>query len=89
MRFGPRPFNTAAVNDRWDPYWHVTSSRNRQSILEHGLDWRRMAFAPGIAGSPVPEREGCFLSGAIAPHQLRLARRDVSPESRPFGFDVR
>jgi hypothetical protein len=48
-----------------------------------------MAFAPGIAGSPVPEQEGCFLSGAIAPHQLRLARRDVSPDSRPFGFDVR
>jgi hypothetical protein len=60
--FGPRPFNTSAVNDRSDPYWHVTSSRNRQSILEHGLDWRRMAFAPGIAGSPVPEQEGCFLS---------------------------
>ena len=45
-----------------DPFWHVTSTRNRQSILEHGLDWRRMAFAPGIAGSTVPEQEGCFLS---------------------------
>ena len=89
MPFGPHPFNTSAVNARSAPYWHVTSSRNRQSILEHGLDWRRMAFAPGVAGSPVPEQEGCFLSGAIAPHQLRLARRDVSPDSRPFGFDVR
>ncbi|MGY2002025.1 hypothetical protein [Blastococcus sp. SYSU DS1024] len=42
--------------------FHVTSSRNRASIRERGLDWRRMADAPGIAGSPVPEQEGCFLA---------------------------
>ncbi|TFV45105.1 hypothetical protein E4P43_18055 [Blastococcus sp. TF02A-35] len=42
--------------------WHVTSTRNRASIQAHGLDWRRMGAAPGIAGSSVPEQEGCFLA---------------------------
>ncbi|MGY1846544.1 MULTISPECIES: hypothetical protein [unclassified Blastococcus] len=42
--------------------FHVTSSRNRASIQAHGLDWRRMGDTPGIAGSPVPEQEGCFLA---------------------------
>jgi hypothetical protein len=40
---------------------HVTSVRNRESIREFGLDWTRMAAAPGIAGSRGPEVEGCFL----------------------------
>jgi hypothetical protein len=42
--------------------YHVTSSRNRASIQAHGLDWRRMGAASGIAGSPRPELEGCFLA---------------------------
>ena len=42
--------------------YHVSSSLNRQSILEHGLDWRRMGAARGIAGSLTPEQEGCFLT---------------------------
>jgi hypothetical protein len=42
-------------------YLHVTSSRNRSSILRYGLDWTRMGAAPGIAGSGRPEVEGCFL----------------------------
>lgn len=42
-------------------YFHVTSSLNRASIAQHGLDWTRMAAAPGIAGSRQPEVEGCFL----------------------------
>lgn len=42
-------------------YRHVTSSRNRASITENGLDWTRMGPAPGIAGSSAPEVEGCFL----------------------------
>lgn len=42
--------------------FHVTSSANRQSIAEHGLDWRRMGAAPGIAGSQAPEQAGCFLA---------------------------
>jgi hypothetical protein len=42
--------------------YHVTSSRNRASIRAHGLDWRRMGAAPGIAGSREPEQEGCFLA---------------------------
>jgi hypothetical protein len=45
--------------------YHVTSSLNRESILEHGFDVRRMAAAPGIAGSPHPEVDGCFLCEAL------------------------
>jgi hypothetical protein len=41
--------------------YHVTSSLNRASIADHGLDWERMGIACGIAGSPVPETEGVFL----------------------------
>src|SRR5262245_2827437 len=41
--------------------FHVTSSRNRDSIETHGLDWSRMGAAPGIAGSRAPEQPGCFL----------------------------
>jgi hypothetical protein len=42
-------------------WFHVTSSRNRESILLHGLDWRYMSEASGIAGSVKPEQQGCFL----------------------------
>jgi len=42
-------------------FFHVTSSRNRDSVLLNGLDWTRMGGAPGIAGSPSPEQDGCFL----------------------------
>lgn len=42
-------------------YYHVTSSLNRESITQHGLDWTRMALAHGIAGSRAPEQNGCFL----------------------------
>lgn len=41
--------------------YHVTSSKNRESILANGLDWRLMTASCGIAGSSRPEREGCFL----------------------------
>ena len=34
----------------------------RGPAAAHGLDWRRMGAAPGIAGSRVPEQEGCFLA---------------------------
>ncbi len=43
-------------------HFHVSSARNRDSIRAHGLDWRLMGAAPGIAGSPVAEQEGVFLS---------------------------
>ncbi|OZC79405.1 hypothetical protein CH251_00410 [Rhodococcus sp. 06-462-5] len=42
--------------------YHVTSVLNRESIRQHGLDWRRMGAARGIAGSHQPEQEGCFLA---------------------------
>ena len=41
--------------------YHVTSSLNRASIAEHGLDWERMGAACGIAGSPTPEVAGVYL----------------------------
>jgi hypothetical protein len=41
--------------------FHVTSARNRESILAHGLDWTYMGAAPGIAGSSAPEEQGVFL----------------------------
>lgn len=37
--------------------FHVTSSRNRESVRLVGLDWERMAASPGIAGSL--GRSGC------------------------------
>ena len=40
---------------------HISSRRNRGSITSFGLDWSRMADAPGIAGSLAPEQKGCFL----------------------------
>ncbi|MBZ5737115.1 hypothetical protein [Nocardioides mangrovi] len=44
------------------PLYHVTSSLNRASIREFGLDWDRMGAATGIAGSRRPETAGCFLA---------------------------
>jgi hypothetical protein len=41
--------------------FHVTSELNRESILEHGLNWDFMGPACGIAGSRHPEGEGVFL----------------------------
>jgi hypothetical protein len=53
--------------------WHASSSLNRDSIAEHGLDWRRMGATSGIAAhpeSPVggryqPEAEAIFLSESL------------------------
>jgi hypothetical protein len=42
--------------------FHVTSTRNRASILRHGLDWRRMVDDLGLAGSELPERACVFLA---------------------------
>jgi hypothetical protein len=43
------------------PLFHVSSSRNRQSITANGLDWTRIGAVTGIAGSRGPEQHGCFL----------------------------
>ncbi len=51
-----------AVEDAVDGYFHVTSVRNRESILRHGLDPARMGAAPGIAGSRTPEADGIFVA---------------------------
>jgi hypothetical protein len=45
--------------------FHVSSTRNRESILQHGLDWARMLDQPGIAGSPVAEGACVFLARDI------------------------
>ena len=42
--------------------FHVTSSLNRDSIRQYGLDVSRMGAARGIAGSLRPEQDGCFLA---------------------------
>ena len=41
--------------------FHVSPSANRNSIRRHGLDWRRMGAASGIAGSVEPELPAIFL----------------------------
>jgi hypothetical protein len=46
-------------------FFHVTSTLNRSSIREHGLDWRRMGAARGIAGSERPEVEGVFVGQGV------------------------
>jgi len=46
--------------------YHVSPRINRDSIREHGLDWKLMTSAEtGIAGSPTPEEQGVFLSRDI------------------------
>lgn len=42
-------------------YFHVSSSLNRASIREHGLDGSLMGAARGIAGSASPAVQGIFL----------------------------
>jgi hypothetical protein len=42
---------------------HVTRSTNRESIDEHGLDWRRMG-TKGIAGSVRREYPGIYVCGS-------------------------
>jgi hypothetical protein len=44
------------------PYFHVSSTLNRTSIDQYGLDWTRMGPAPGIAGSEYPEVAGCYIA---------------------------
>jgi len=41
--------------------FHVTASVNRESIATHGLDWRRMGTAPGIANSRWKPELPCVL----------------------------
>lgn len=56
--------------------FHVTASANRESILSHGLDWRRMGASTGIAGSPTPEVPGVFLCETLSetPFYTQMSR---------------
>lgn len=53
--------STLDVNQGTGEMLHVTATSNRESIEQHGLDWRRMAASCGVAGSRVPELEAIFL----------------------------
>jgi hypothetical protein len=58
----------AAELARLTTAWHVTSAVNRASILEHGLDWRRMGATGGIASGVVfrgPEMDAVFLCESL------------------------
>lgn len=57
--------------------FHVTSSRNRRSIDEHGLDWTWMGQAPGIAGSREPEVDGIFVCRDQGEVQFFLAMNNT------------
>jgi hypothetical protein len=51
--------------------WHVSSSLNRASVAEHGLDWRWMTITTGIARAPgrdrtfTPELAAVFLCESL------------------------
>lgn len=45
--------------------FHATAAVNRESIARHGLDWRRMGAAPGIAGSTQPELPAVFVCDTL------------------------
>jgi hypothetical protein len=75
--------------------YHVSATVNRESILRHGLDWRRMSAAAGVAGNDVPECDGVFLARDIDETEwfVRMAGRhgagvDVWEVSLDLDFDV-
>lgn len=69
----PQAHEGEAVDDgRAGRWFHVSSSLNRASILAHGLDSSRMGGVRGIAGSPVPEQPGCFVSPHDAEFFVRM-----------------
>jgi hypothetical protein len=53
--------STLTVKQASGEMFHATAMENRPSILRHGLDWRQMGTAPGIAGSQEPELPAVFL----------------------------
>jgi hypothetical protein len=67
--------------------FHVSAVGNRGSIERYGLDWRRMADTPGIAGSGLPELEAIFLCGTLAETQF-FTEMSRSP-SDVWAVDIR
>jgi hypothetical protein len=67
--------------------FHATSSRNRQSIDEHGLDWKWMGQAPGIAGSGEPEAEGIFVCRDEGEVQFFLAMTNTGRHVDVWAID--
>jgi myo-inositol-1(or 4)-monophosphatase len=75
--------------------YHVSSTLNRSSIAEHGLDWERMRDVPGVAGSPTPERPGVFLAEDLhmADWFVQMSRSnhqsvDIWEVTLPHDFDA-
>jgi hypothetical protein len=61
---GGRQHLLAAAAGRGEMF-HVSALENRGSILQHGLDWRCMGAAPGIAGATRPEAPAVFLCTCV------------------------
>lgn len=59
-------------------WYHVTFTSNRESILEHGLDWRRMA-GQGIAGSAAPDRASLVCSCRSAERSRSILTSSIVP----------
>jgi hypothetical protein len=75
--------------------FHVTSTANRESIRQHGLDSRRMGTTRGVAGSDQPEAQGVFLARDWfeAKWFVRMSRSnhasvDIWEVRLPDNFDV-
>ena len=59
--------------------FHVTSTRNRESILQHGLDWNRMLDQPGIAVYNPQTLKGWWRVTAPNGHMAVVQQTDVGP----------
>jgi hypothetical protein len=71
--------------------YHVTSSLNRASIAEHGLDWHQVPAEQGIAGSNSHEQDGVFLARDLDEVDwfVSMGRRRVERDvRRDLGIDV-
>jgi hypothetical protein len=78
-RFGQARRRHLKVFQASGPKFHVSSSRNRDSITEHGLDWTRMGAAPGLMGRSAPTLPVVFLEYHLEACDffIRMARYPV------------
>ena len=69
----------------------MTSSLNRVSITEHGLEWRQAPAERGIAGSDGREQKGIFLARDVDEVDwfVSMGKRRVARDlRRDLGIDV-
>jgi hypothetical protein len=79
-RIGPRARRRRlAVFQPAGPKFHVSSTLNRDSIGEHGLDWNRMGAAPGVAGRMSHDLPATFVEDHLEACDffIRMARFPV------------